>query len=78
MTEADTIRRAIAGRTPGSGQYAGVRAGDVVAVASAIPPAAHTKVTRSLLQGAAGAAEDAEVYQVADQLAQLLDAAGLA
>lgn len=55
--------------------FCGVTAGDVVAVADAVPAERKTKTTDALRQGAAncgGPLERTEVYQVAGQLRHLL------
>ncbi len=78
---AERLRAAIDGKTGKPKRcFAEVAAADVVAVGSAI--AKHTELTAALVQGATGALggrDDPElkVHQYADQVAKLLEAAGL-
>lgn len=76
---AANIRKAVEGRPPRS--YAEVSAEDVVAVGESIPPAKRTGTTDALVGGAKNALggrgnPDLRVYQLAYQLAALLEAAG--
>lgn len=73
-TPLERIKKAIEGRPPHA--YAPVRASDVLAVAATVPLGQHTPGIAAVALGAKNARPDLpEVFQVAGDLKQLVDAA---
>lgn len=75
------LREAIAGKLGPKRSFAEVSALDVATVGLTIPDDKQTEVTRALVAGATGANPkgdpELKVHQYADQLAKLLDLAGV-
>jgi hypothetical protein len=82
---AERLRAAIAGKTgKPKRSFAEVAAADVVTVGGLIADDKHTEVTAALVMGATGALGgksdpdgELKVHQYADQVAKLLEAAGV-